>query len=106
MFDLDGTLIDSMGDIITSANILLERRKRKPLMAKEVRAGIGKGVHFLVSHVLREGGASRDDLEAAATVLTPRHLPLPGRIHQASTIEGRDTNSTATHQTGRRAEVA
>lgn len=65
IFDLDGTLIDSMGDIVTSANVLLERWNGYPLTAEQVRPGIGKGVHFLVSHVLQTGRISVDDLESA-----------------------------------------
>ncbi|PLX24348.1 MAG: hypothetical protein C0600_13200 [Ignavibacteria bacterium] len=65
MFDLDGTLIDSLEDIVTSANILLERRRGNPLRTDEVRAGIGQGVGYLVSHVLEAGGVEAGDLQSA-----------------------------------------
>lgn len=65
VFDLDGTLIDSLGDLTESANDLLVRRGARPLDEAEVAAMIGDGVGRLVRRVL---AARRIDVEPREAV--------------------------------------
>jgi len=52
VFDLDGTLVDSLGDLTDSANELLARHGARPLDDAEVAGMIGEGVGRLVRRVL------------------------------------------------------
>ncbi|WP_417685813.1 HAD-IA family hydrolase [Roseibium sp.] len=53
LFDLDGTLIDSVPDIATSINKLLVAESLDPLSRDEVRGMIGNGVAKLVERAFR-----------------------------------------------------
>ena len=52
IFDLDGTLIDSLGDIHAALNNVLQLRNAPPLMLAAVRDLIGKGSANLVRRAL------------------------------------------------------
>ncbi|MBR9977352.1 MAG: HAD-IA family hydrolase [Bacteroidetes bacterium] len=59
--DLDGTLVDSFRDIVTSCNLLLASLDAPPLADERIRPWIGRGVGYLVHGVLREAGLPADD---------------------------------------------
>tara|TARA_B100000315_G_scaffold254866_1_gene296835 strand:- start:32 stop:301 length:270 start_codon:yes stop_codon:yes gene_type:complete len=48
IFDLDGTLIDSLPDVLASLNLLLAEEKRRPLSQEELRSLIGRGVNPMI----------------------------------------------------------
>ncbi|MCQ8240741.1 HAD hydrolase-like protein [Rhizosaccharibacter radicis] len=52
VFDLDGTLVDTLNDITAAANRLLTSQKLAPITAAEVRPMIGDGVAVLVQRLL------------------------------------------------------
>jgi phosphoglycolate phosphatase len=52
IFDLDGTLIDSLPDLADSANKMREHFQLSPLPNKEVRKLIGQGARSLVERAL------------------------------------------------------
>lgn len=54
LFDLDGTLIDSIGDIRACVNILRGELDLAPLDTDAVRTGIGKGARTLTYRLLHE----------------------------------------------------
>jgi len=56
LFDLDGTLIDSLPDIAAAANRLLAAEGRAPLTPAEVRPMIGDGAGRLVERVFAARG--------------------------------------------------
>jgi phosphoglycolate phosphatase len=58
--DLDGTLVDSLRDIVTSCNLLLASINMAPLAETTIRPLIGRGVEYLVSGLLAEAGANPD----------------------------------------------
>lgn len=62
VFDLDGTLVDTFRDIVTSCNLLLDTLGAGPLAEERIRPCIGRGVSFLVECVLRDGGAAPGDV--------------------------------------------
>ena len=66
LFDLDGTLIDSLGDLRTALNVLLGELGRPSLAVADVRPMIGDGVAKLVERALvaRPG----DDIALSAAV--------------------------------------
>lgn len=53
-FDLDGTLIDTMGDLAASVNLMLGMLGAKELPEARVRALVGNGVETLVQRALNE----------------------------------------------------
>ena len=52
LFDLDGTLIDSLGDLAASINLMLSDLDRPPLNAAQVAAFIGNGIPTTVRRAL------------------------------------------------------
>lgn len=66
IFDLDGTLIDSAGDIHAAANLTLEEAGEKPMSRKLVQSFVGNGVPVLVRRMLTHLGAGEDDARHAA----------------------------------------
>lgn len=48
IFDLDGTLVDSLPDLLRALNVLLAEHGRRALAPDEVRMMVGDGVHKLV----------------------------------------------------------
>ena len=63
-FDLDGTLVDSSGDLADSGNALLASYGASPLPKKAVVAMVGDGARELVRRLLNAGGLDTS-LEAA-----------------------------------------
>src|ERR1700679_4231038 len=56
LFDLDGTLVDSLPDIRTAVNKLLAEFCLPPLSLAAVRGGLGDGAAHLVKHCLQISG--------------------------------------------------
>ena len=65
IFDLDGTLVDSAGEIALALNRLLDELGRAPMARGEVEALIGRGVRSLVERALKQVGAPGGDIDAA-----------------------------------------
>ncbi|TLU72566.1 HAD-IA family hydrolase [Lichenicoccus roseus] len=66
VFDLDGTLVDTLDDLTACANRLLGRLGAdRRLVAGEVRPMVGDGVPALVRRVLRRAGLAEVDETAA-----------------------------------------
>ena len=64
ILDLDGTLVDSAGEIASALNLTLAELDRPPLARREVESFIGRGVRVLVERALRAArvtGASLDE---------------------------------------------
>lgn len=56
VFDLDGTLVDSLPDLRAALNEMLRGIGRRELSTSEVRGMIGDGIHALVGRALRATG--------------------------------------------------
>ncbi|QWB99789.1 HAD family hydrolase [Mycoplasmatota bacterium] len=52
IFDLDGTLLDTIEDIANTCNIVLEKRGYKTLSLKDYRYYVGKGVENLIKKIM------------------------------------------------------
>ncbi len=52
VFDLDGTLIDSRGDIAAACNFALEQSGRAPLPIEKISAMVGDGAKLLLARAL------------------------------------------------------
>jgi phosphoglycolate phosphatase len=60
IFDLDGTLFDSLEDLTTATNHMLQACGRPVITSSEVRLLVGQGAGRLVERAL--GGASSDEI--------------------------------------------
>ena len=66
LFDLDGTLLDTLGDLTASVNFMLTARGYPTHTATEVRSFIGNGVGKLIERSL-PAGASAAEIEECVT---------------------------------------
>jgi phosphoglycolate phosphatase len=71
VFDLDGTLIDSIGDLVVAVNRLVAERGGRPLLLDEVSRMVGEGAHLLIARAFDASGI-HDDVEQAL----PRFLEV------------------------------
>ena len=55
IFDLDGTLLDTLGDLTCAVNSALSRFSFSPLSREEVRVRIGDGLRVLMERCFPEG---------------------------------------------------
>ncbi len=70
LFDLDGTLVDSVPDLCASLNEVLRAHGYPPLSPDEVRPMIGDGVPTLVAR----GFAARGGTQAEAAAAMPHYI--------------------------------
>ena len=84
IFDLDGTLVDSLDDLTVSVNVMRESFAAAPLSRDQVQAMVGQGARTLVERAL-PGRAAREIDRALALFLAHNeaHLavhtrPYPG----------------------------
>jgi len=97
IFDLDGTLIDSAGDLQTAVSRMLEEVGSAPLSPVEFRGMFGDGAGALIARVLaaRPGGltdhagALKRFLEHYEADLTTLTRPYPGVQETLATLHGR-----------------
>jgi phosphoglycolate phosphatase len=61
LFDLDGTLIDSVPDLTESLNEVLGWRGLPPISFAKVRRMVGGGIPALITRALEEHGVAADD---------------------------------------------
>jgi phosphoglycolate phosphatase len=66
LFDLDGTLLDTVDAIAAALNRALAERALAPLPVAEVRVMIGRGGPMLIERALGRLGATLDEREQAA----------------------------------------
>ena len=74
IFDLDGTLIDSVGDIALALNRLLEQEGRPHLAIPQIQSLIGEGVNVLIDGAWAMTGEPLSSAEIPA--LVERYLAL------------------------------
>jgi phosphoglycolate phosphatase len=97
VFDLDGTLVDSVMDLRAALNEMLRERGHRALSPAEVKHMIGDGVPTLVARALAASGAD----PAEASMALPRFLeiyeanptqlsrPYPGVLETLTTLRRR-----------------
>lgn len=80
LFDLDGTLVDSLPDIALSANRMLAELGRPQRDEAEIRRFVGKGIPNLVTRCMTEGAqADEAEIEAAITVFRRHYAGINGQ---------------------------
>ncbi|MFV0666060.1 phosphoglycolate phosphatase [Denitromonas sp.] len=82
LFDLDGTLVDSIGDLALAANAMLDELGRPARSLDQVRRFVGKGIPKLVERCLADATLSDADFEAAVAVFKRHYADTNGRVSQ------------------------
>ncbi len=77
--DLDGTLIDTLGDFVAALNAALGELSLPPLPAATVERLVGKGSDYLVRSALREAGGDEALYEAAWSAYQRHYGEVNGR---------------------------
>jgi phosphoglycolate phosphatase len=72
VFDLDGTLVDSVPDLTNALNEVLREHGYSPLSTKEVAPMVGDGVPPLVARAFAARGGSAEEAHAAL----PRYIKI------------------------------
>ena len=84
VFDLDGTLVDTLPDIEAAANAALATEGRRSLTSEEVRRLIGSGGRVLMKNAFRATGEpvseSRIDAAFAAYIAAYEEAPVAGSV--------------------------
>lgn len=82
LFDLDGTLVDSLPDLTDALNRLLRDLSLTPLTHDQVKAYVGDGATLLVQRALPEGCFCADHLRTFLAYyqqqLSEKSRPYPG----------------------------
>jgi phosphoglycolate phosphatase len=79
LFDLDGTLLDTIEDLAEAANGMLAELGRPLRSLDEVRRFVGKGIPKLVERCLADPQLPASDLEAAVAVFKRHYQRSNGR---------------------------
>ncbi len=89
-FDLDGTLIDTMGDLAASVNLMLGMLGAKELPEARVRALVGNGVETLVQRALNEsvGSSATHAAQRSAALALFRRLYGQGLFKHSKVYPG------------------
>ncbi len=116
VFDLDGTLVDTLPDIETAANRALAAEGRRALTRREIRLLIGSGGRVLMANALRATGEpapeARIDAAFAAYIAAYEADPVAGSapfpgVHAAlEALSARGTRlAVCTNKPGHLAEI-
>lgn len=80
LFDLDGTLLDTIEDLAEGANRMLAEIGRPLRSQAEIHGFVGKGIPNLVRRCLTEGSsASEEEIDAAVEVFRRHYAEVNGR---------------------------
>jgi phosphoglycolate phosphatase len=97
-FDLDGTLVDTSGDLANALNHALADAGRPPLPREAVRTMIGGGArHMLMQGMASTGGCSDAELDRLYRLLLDHYesniavesAPFPGAMEAIDALEAR-----------------
>ena len=88
IFDLDGTLIDSLGDIHAALNDVLQLRNAPPLTLARVRGFIGKGSANLVLRALTVQNLPNDKASCASALTDFLRLYMAGAAKLTTVFNG------------------
>jgi len=97
-FDLDGTLVDSSGDLTAAVNHALAEAGRAPLTVDQVRPMIGGGSrHMLRQGMDATGGCTEDELDRLQALLLAHYeanianatRPFPGCLEALDALAAR-----------------
>jgi phosphoglycolate phosphatase len=77
--DLDGTLVDTLGDFSVALNAMLHELGLPPIATEAIESLVGRGSEHLIRSVLSHVGAAPDLYERAWTAYQKHYLDINGR---------------------------
>ncbi|TVT77482.1 MAG: phosphoglycolate phosphatase [Denitromonas halophila] len=83
LFDLDGTLVDSIGDLALAANAMLAELGRPARSLDEISCFVGKGIPKLVERCLADASLTDAAFDAAVEVFKRHYAQTNGQVSQA-----------------------
>ena len=84
LFDLDGTLLDTVQDLTEAANLTLAEMGRPPRTVSEIHSFVGKGVPHLVFRCMTENAqATEAEVEEARTRFYRHYTAVNGQATRA-----------------------
>lgn len=83
IFDLDGTLVNTLEDITASVNFTLQKLGRKPIPLDRVRQYVGDGVETLMARALAGGDGLLADAVGIYKVHHSRNLVVRSSLYPA-----------------------
>ncbi|OLU32758.1 phosphoglycolate phosphatase [Pseudomonas sp. PA15(2017)] len=86
MFDLDGTLVDSVPDLATAVDRMLVELGREPAGVERVRQWVGNGARVLVRRALAAGMDDSTVGEAESEEALARFLDIYADCHELTTL--------------------
>ena len=96
IFDLDGTLVDTLPDIHNAANMLLDELGREKISCELARSFIGNGVPIFVTRLLDHAGQTLDKAQTQHCIqrfsdmyrknLAAQSRPFPGVEETLATL--------------------
>ena len=99
LFDLDGTLLDTIADLADAANLMLAELGRPARTQAEIHSFVGKGIPNLVRRCMTEGTcATEAEIETAVAVFRRHYAAVngvrttiyPGVVETLQTLRARD----------------
>lgn len=84
IFDLDGTLLDTIDDIAETLNFVLRSKKLKEFSVDEYKYFVGKGVDNLIKQVIKKGNFDQslfDELKAGYYEVYKQQATITTRIY-------------------------
>jgi len=83
LFDLDGTLLDTIADLTEAANLMLAELGRPPLSQARVHNFVGRGINDLVHRCLAESSEpSTAEIGAARELFRSHYVRVNGQTTQ------------------------
>lgn len=80
LFDLDGTLLDTIQDLADAANLMLAELGRRERPLEQIHSFVGKGIPNLVRRCMTEDAeAGEDDIARAVAVFRNHYARVNGR---------------------------
>ena len=81
LFDLDGTLLDTIADLAEGANRMLAELGRPPRPLAEIHSFVGKGIPHLVRRCMTEDAHATEAQIEHATLVFRRHYAEVNGVH-------------------------
>lgn len=81
LFDLDGTLLDTIADLADAANLMLSELGRPARSQDEIHSFVGKGIPNLVRRCMTEGTAATEGEIDAAVAVFRRHYAVVNGVN-------------------------
>ncbi|MGU3493566.1 HAD-IA family hydrolase [Xanthobacteraceae bacterium A53D] len=98
-FDLDGTLVDTAPDLLSTLDFVLSSHSITPVDREEARPMIGGGARMLITRALNRAGVKVDDteidrmnrqfLDHYAAHIADASRPFPGLVEALDRLEAR-----------------